>query len=74
MSNTKYYEFIDKRGVPHRIPDGACTICSHCTDIFLDPWDGNRIYLCLCELHEDTTKLSRKCKDFQLDNLERRVL
>lgn len=70
----KNYEFVDKRGISHCIPEGACTICSHCTDIFLDPMYYNKIYLCLCDIHEDTTKFSRHCKDFQLDDPERKVL
>lgn len=60
-------KWIDACGVVHDIPEGSCVICKNCTDIFLDSFENNKIYLCLCSIHSDTTKLCRHCKDFVED-------
>ena len=75
MGETKYYEYVDSMGVQHKIPEGCCPICEHCTDIFFDnSYLANLIYLCFCDIHEDTTKYSSKCKDFVLDNPTRKLI
>lgn len=45
----KIYKWKDKTKMVHKIPEGSCVICKHCTDIFLDPLRGNEIYSCVCE-------------------------
>ena len=59
-------KWYDKYGIAHCIPDGSCVSCKHCTDVFLDPFFGNEIYLCLCELGYDCGTKSRKCNDYKL--------
>lgn len=61
----KAFKWVDKTGFEHIIPDKTCVICSHCTDIFLDPLKGNRIYCCVCELKEFAYPID--CKDFVYD-------
>ena len=62
----KDYKWKDLTGKVHIIPEGSCVICKHCTDIYLDPFRNNEIYLCMCELKEDTS-CSTKCNDFLID-------
>ncbi len=61
----KIYLWRDGMGKLHKIPEGSCVICEHCTDIFIDPFRGNEIYNCYCD-HKDTTECSRNCSDFVL--------
>lgn len=61
----KAFKWMDRTGFEHIIPDKTCVICSHCTDIFLDPLKCNEIYCCVCELKEDADP--RSCKDFEYD-------
>lgn len=63
MAAIKVYEWTDETGVEHLIPDGSCPVCKFCTDIYLDPWYDNRIYLCQCSKHAEASP----CKDFVLD-------
>lgn len=62
--NIKVYDWADEQGIIHKVPEGSCVICEHCTDIYLDPWHCNRIYACLCEIHDESK--SRECDDFKL--------
>jgi hypothetical protein len=59
------YEWADREGIKHSIPEGSCVICKHCTDIFLDPWHSNAIYACVCHLGKDTTEYSRHCDKYE---------
>lgn len=60
----KTYTWIDKDGIEHVIPYGSCVICTHCTDLFLDPLQGNYIYACICELCPEAAW--PECGDFKL--------
>lgn len=68
---SKLYLWRDKLDHVHKIPEGSCVICEHCTDIFLDPFRGNEIYNCWCD-HKSDTSCSRECEDFilKLDGVE----
>lgn len=68
MKKIKCYLWTDRLGMCHTVPDGACTICSKCSDIFLDPLRKNEIYACVCSLPDhESSELSRRCPDFELD-------
>lgn len=60
-----FYLWRDEAGMLHKIPEGSCVICEHCTDIWLDPFRGNEIYNCNCD-HKESTLCSRECEDFVL--------
>ena len=60
----KYFEWFDRRGIKHKIPDKSCVICKHRTDIFLDPLRHNEIYCVLCELSDDVGD-PRICNRFE---------
>lgn len=49
----KIYNWIDRTGKMHKIPDGSCVLCKHCTDIFLDPFKSNTIYSCVCSINKE---------------------
>lgn len=66
--SVQHYLWTDKMGVEHKVPEGACTICTHCTDLFMDPCHGNRIYAAVCELYDDTTEHSRSCDQYERDD------
>lgn len=68
MKKIKCYLWTDQTGRVHTVPDGACTICAKCSDIFLDPLKQNEIYACVCSLPDhESSELSRRCPDFELD-------
>lgn len=68
MAKVKCYKWNDAEGLTHVIPDGSCVICSKCRDIFLDPFKHNEIYACVCSIADnESSELSRKCPDFELD-------
>ena len=68
MGKIKCYFWDDATGMTHIVPDGACTICTKCSDIFLDPLKQNEIYACVCSLSDhESSELSRNCPDFELD-------
>ena len=60
----KYFDWTDKRGVTHKIPDKTCVICKHREDIFLDPLKNNLIYSVFCGLKNDIAD-PRECKGFE---------
>lgn len=60
----KYFEWFDRRGVKHKIPDKTCVICKHREDIFLDPLKNNLIYSVYCGLKDDVAD-PRECKSFE---------
>lgn len=63
----KYFEWADKAGCVHKIPDKTCVICKHCTDIFLDPLKANYdIYAIGCAI-PGTDSDPRKCDHFEYD-------
>ena len=60
----KYFEWFDRRGVLHKIPDKSCVICKHSEDIFLDPLKNNLIYSVYCGLKNDFAD-PRECGSFE---------
>lgn len=62
----KYFEWFDRRGIKHKIPDKTCVICKHRTDIFLDPLRHNEIYCVCCELKEFAYPID--CEAFEYDD------
>lgn len=59
----KYFEWTDKRGILHKIPDKSCVICKHREDIFMNPLRNNLIYSVYCGLKNDVGV--RPCESFE---------
>ena len=49
ISEKTFIPWKDETGKLHLVRNDGCVVCKHCTDIFLDPLEGNKIYMTLCE-------------------------
>ena len=56
----KVYKWNDRTGKIHKVPEGSCILCEHCSDIFLDPLKNNEIYSCVCSINKEDEFWKRK--------------
>lgn len=49
----KIYNWTDRTGKVHKVPEGSCVLCKNHSDIFLDPFKGNEIYSCVCSINKE---------------------
>ena len=56
----KVYKWTDRTGKIHKVPEGSCILCEHCTDIFLDPLKNNEVYSCVCSIGKEDEFWKRK--------------
>ena len=56
----KVYKWADLTGKIHKVPEGSCILCEHCSDIFLDPLKNNEIYSCVCSINKEDEFWKRK--------------
>ena len=55
IDGIRFVRWEDSSGQVHLVRENGCVLCKHCTDIFMDPLNGNAIYLCVCELGIEAT-------------------